>query len=130
MVMEDNEQPPASIVEASAPKVAERPLWQLSRDEQRVLIITFVGGLASIAAGACVIGGAIALSRWVRAQHIPLVALILLTALYISSMIWGASLRRRSSKPWPRHLFIMWLGMFVGLSMLLLAWIGFAAGIH
>lgn len=62
MVMEDNEQPPAPVTEASAPQVVERPLWELSRDEKRVLIITFVGGLASIVAGACFIGGAIAMA--------------------------------------------------------------------
>lgn len=64
MVMEDdNEQPPAPIRQASAPLAVERPLWEMSRDEQRLLIITFVGGLASIVAGACVIGGPIALVR-------------------------------------------------------------------
>jgi hypothetical protein len=63
MVMEDNEQPSASIVEASAPQVAQRSLWDLSRDEQRILIITFVGGLASIVVDACVIGGAIGIAR-------------------------------------------------------------------
>ena len=51
--MEDDEQPSATSTAASAPQVAERPLWDLNREEQRVLIITFVGGLASIVAGVC-----------------------------------------------------------------------------
>jgi len=133
--MEDNEQPPAPIMEASAPQVVERPLWELSRDEQRVLIITFVGGLASIVAGVCIVGGAIALARWLRTQHLPLGFLILFTAIYIFSVTTGStglreSLRRGSSKRWPRHRFILWLCLLVGLSMMLLVWIGLAAGIH
>jgi len=80
--MEDNEQPPAPITEASAPEVVERPLWPLSRDEQRVLIITFVGGLASIVAGACVIGGAIAMTRYLK-KYNSLSQLIILTGINI-----------------------------------------------
>jgi hypothetical protein len=45
------------------PTNAERPLWSLSRDEQRLLMITFVGGLGSIVAGAGMIGVAIVLAR-------------------------------------------------------------------
>jgi hypothetical protein len=41
----------------------DRPVWQLSRDEQRVLLITFVGGLGAIVIGAAIIGLALALAR-------------------------------------------------------------------
>ena len=75
----DNQEQPAPTSEASAPKVAERPLWELSRDEQCVLIITFVGGLASIVAGVCVVGGAIALVRGLRALDFPPSVLAILT---------------------------------------------------
>jgi hypothetical protein len=46
---------------AAAPE--ERSLWQLDRGEQRVLLITFVGGVASIVAAALIVGGAIAIAR-------------------------------------------------------------------
>jgi hypothetical protein len=42
-----------------------RPLWRLERGEQRVLMITFAGGVASIAAAAFVLGIAIALARFI-----------------------------------------------------------------
>lgn len=93
--MEDNEQPPAPIREASAPEVVERPLWVLSRDEQRVLIITFVGGLASVVAGVCVIGGALALVRGLRAIHLSLGLLAYSTAVYIFAVVLGFYTRRR-----------------------------------
>jgi len=83
MAFEDNEQLPAPIPEASAPKVAERSLWKLSRDEQRILMITFVGGLASIVVGACVIGGLIALARALKAARLPLDYLAIVTPMYI-----------------------------------------------
>jgi hypothetical protein len=46
---------------ASVPE--ERPLWKLDRGEQRILLITFVGGVGSIIVGAFFIGIAIALGR-------------------------------------------------------------------
>jgi len=127
--MEDNEQPPAPITEMPAPQVVERPLWELSRDEQRVLISTFVGGLASIVAGVCVVGGAIALARGMRALHVPLGFLISVTVGY-TFMVWGVSARRRWSGPGRRPASIVFLLMCLGLSIWLLAWIGLAAGIH
>jgi hypothetical protein len=46
-----------------------RPLWQLSRDEQRVLLITFVGGLASIMVGAALVGVAFVLAHYEQKIH-------------------------------------------------------------
>ncbi|HET7243343.1 MAG TPA: hypothetical protein VFJ07_00810 [Streptosporangiaceae bacterium] len=44
--------------------------WALSAAEWRLLVITFADGLASIAAAACIIAGAIALDRWIaRNEH-------------------------------------------------------------
>jgi hypothetical protein len=134
--MEDNEHPPAPAMEASAPEVVERPLWQLSRDEQRVLIITFVGGLASIVAGASVIGGAIALVRWQRGQHLPhpLGFLIGATAVSICLAVYDVYNRHRAArlpvrfKP-PSYLY-MWLVFWPPVFVFLLVWIGLAAGIH
>jgi hypothetical protein len=135
MVMEDNEQPPAPITEASAPQVAERPLWVLSRDEQRVLAITFVGGLASIVAGVCIVGGALALVRGLKALHYTLGILILLTALCIVAVLWDVYYHhaiRRMPDPEPRSRMVLieLPVIYAVFSILLLAWIGLAAGIH
>jgi hypothetical protein len=130
MVMEDNEQPPAPSTEASAPRVEERPLWEFSRDEHRVLIITFVGGVASIVVGASVIGGAIALVRAIKPAHSLLVFLIFITAVYILVVVLAAIAWNHWRRPGPRVAGISWLLAWVGLSILLLVWIGLAAGIH
>ena len=46
-------------------KHEDRPVWSLTRDEQRILAITFVGGLASIIAGVMIVGLSLALLRYV-----------------------------------------------------------------
>ena len=133
MVMEDNEQPSASIVEASASQVAERSLWDLSRDEQRILIITFVGGLASIVVGACVIGGAIGIARSLRTDHYPLNDQFIGTATVTLIIAVFVIYRLRAGaeyKPLLRLMLIVMVPVAVLLAMFLLAWIGLAAGIH
>jgi hypothetical protein len=52
------------MAEEDRPADGDRLLWSLNRDEQRLLWITFVRGLASILVGAAVIGGAIAVARY------------------------------------------------------------------
>ena len=51
------------MADGDRPGGEERPLWVLTRDEQRLLWITFAGGFASIVAGAACIGVAISLAR-------------------------------------------------------------------
>jgi len=51
------------VEDKELPEEAERPLWRLNRDEQRVLLITFVGGFVSIIVGACILGLAITIAR-------------------------------------------------------------------
>jgi hypothetical protein len=58
------------MTDGDKPASQDRPLWSLSRDEQRILAITFVGGLASIILAAGIIGAAIALGRWFRHQNL------------------------------------------------------------
>ncbi len=129
--MEDNEQQPAAITEASTPQAVERPLWVLSRDDQRVLFITFVGGLASIIVSACVIGGAIAVARAEKASHYPLfdqtfgtVAWVVGTAVIV---IANRGLIPGSRERFGRFWLLVWYGLS---SIYLLSWIGMAAGIH
>jgi hypothetical protein len=55
------------------PAASDRHVWTLNRDEQRTVIITFVGGLGSIIFGAVILGSAVALARWLnRTPHGPL----------------------------------------------------------
>jgi hypothetical protein len=111
------------------PRKAERSLWVLSRDEQRVLIITFVGGLASIIAGACVIGVAIAVARYVKASHTPVTDQVYWIAAYI--LFVGAVIFHRhrtgATPPWIYGLLLL---LLIPAGEFLLAWIGVAAGIH
>ena len=60
---------PAPEGQPSAPAPEERPIWKLDRSEQRILLITFVGGVASIVVAAGIIGGAIANAR--RLNNFP-----------------------------------------------------------
>ncbi len=140
MVMEDNEQPLAPIMGASAPQVVERPLWVLSRDEQRVLIITFVGGLASIVAGAIFIAAAIALGRiyghW--NPSLPWSAgglLALLIVGFLAGPLTRQAFRdKQPGKPFAnalRRLAQVVLGtVFLIIVLQVLALIGLAAGLH
>jgi hypothetical protein len=59
---------PSTREQPRAPTPGERPLWDLSRDEQRALTITFIGGLSSIILSAVVIGAAISLAHVIAAS--------------------------------------------------------------
>jgi hypothetical protein len=48
----------------------ERPLWELDHGEQRVLVITFVGGVASLVVAAVIVGAAIALAHALNRRHV------------------------------------------------------------
>ncbi len=67
----------------------QEPWWELSREEQRNLAITFVGGLGSIVVGACVIGGGIVVARFIEPHHKPgeLGSLAVATALCLTGAI-------------------------------------------
>jgi len=66
----------------------DRPLWKLSRDEQRVLLITFVGGLASIIVGAAVIGVAIALAHHAERPGFSMAGLAAYSVAAIVGFAW------------------------------------------
>src|SRR6266568_983575 len=127
--MEDNEEPPTPIIGAPAPHAVQRPPWVLSHDEQRALIITFIGGLASIIAGACVIGGAIAMARSMKASHAPLSDQIYWTAAIGLITAFVVFLRRHFPKV-SKEIFgrfdwvVILVCFYVPFAMFLLAWIG------
>lgn len=64
---------------ASEPESAdeERPAWRLSRDEQCLLWITFLGGVGSIVAGAAILSLTIGLGRWENQPQGPAVRSLL-----------------------------------------------------
>jgi hypothetical protein len=110
---------------------AAQPLWALSPAEWRLLVITFAGGLGSIVAAACVIGGAIALARYQEKFGLKEfavltgVALLAFPVMLIITRPWsGGSLRER--------ILVIATFAFGGFAVVLalLVWIGVAAGIH
>lgn len=106
----------------------ERPLWQLTRNEQRLLLITFVGSLAAIVCGAAVIGLALALARYEAHVHSSwssllgsLAAGVVTTGIVVAYVLGGNGQA----------------GKVLGMLFLALYWsfyvlwlIGIAAGIH
>jgi hypothetical protein len=67
------------MTDRDKPTEEDRPLWSMSRDEQRLLWITFVGGLASILVGAGIIGAAIVFARYeVRQNSVTWLAVVTL----------------------------------------------------
>lgn len=119
----------------------ERSLWQLSRDEQRVLIITFVGGLASIIVGAVVLGGAAALAHYEQKVNSTstlaavtvgsaVVAVTSGAAMLVTTILRG----RRAFRLIATVFVVMDLIVVIASTALfclsILTWIGIAAGIH
>jgi hypothetical protein len=112
----------------------------LSRDELRVLIITFIGGLASILVGAVVVGVAVALAQQVQ-QAASLLsfaaitgALALVSALNIAWIVISVRLSVMRSNRLMRMLgsvaHLIMLAPVMLLCVCILTWIGIAAGVH
>lgn len=110
---------------------AKESRWTLTPAEQRTLVITFAGGLGAIIAGALIVGGAIALARAVRPAVAPgnWWAAVLVTAVYWASLpaaIFGW--RRRRGNRWWWGLAIV--AFFMASAVMLLMWVGLAAGVR
>jgi hypothetical protein len=129
--------------------VGEKPSWKLTPEEWRTQVITFVSGLASVLAGAAIVGIAIALGRWwskgfaqggygypVEVTVILIFLTLASTAILVASLKVKAETRDdgTNSKPpqWPWWVIVsfgfaawFWVLVFV----VLLAWIGVAAGV-
>jgi hypothetical protein len=107
--------------------MTEKPRWELTPEDWRTLTITFVGGVASIIVGAGLLGAALALAHWqtqgVRGGH--------WVGLALSTVgIWTVTLALlRFHKPKDRWdvLIAGFLALFA--AVLLLTWIGIAAGV-
>jgi hypothetical protein len=109
--------------------------WSLTRDEQRLLWITFAGGLGSIVVGAGVIGGALALTRSIRPQLPEFAILTLVSVVVVTALILRLvrTFRRTMVKPrlWEvRFVRFTPVGLFgVTLCVYALTGIGLAAGV-
>ena len=105
----------------------------MSRDEQRLLWITFVGGLASILVGAGIIGAAIVFARYeVRQNSVTWLAVVTL-ATPVAVVLWRIVDRlTRDPEPsksdqWSNRIVTGLLTVLVCVEAL--AWLGFAAGV-
>ena len=111
----------------------DRPLRKLNRDEQRVLLITFIGGFASIIAAAVVIGLALAIARYERRFN-SLSGLAAGTVVTGAFAAWGTYLLLppRRPKGLAGSLIVLYIFTLSAFSFcaFILTWIGIAAGIH
>jgi hypothetical protein len=123
---------------ARPPAGDERPLWKLSRDEQRILLVTFAGGLGSIIVGAAVIGVALALAH--RAEGpghsrsdlaLSSIAAVAGFGFWVAYVRWGVlGMPFRPLDRWPvSSRFTVLVGALL-VAGVALTWIGIAAGIH
>lgn len=116
------------------PKHAVRPVWSLTRDEQRVLAITFVGGLASIIAGVMIVGLSLALLRYLERPRGHATAsfleyqgvLTLCAAMGTAGFIGNTRRMIQQSR-------VYWIVLALGFGLIdivmALTWIGLAAGV-
>jgi hypothetical protein len=133
--------------------MTEKPPWELGPEEQRTLVITFVGGLGSIIAGAAVVGSALALARLLERWHPPWgiwLGLAVFTLLDAQLMYWVLSnniafrkrqaaiyrtndraflKRQRETSPGYRPQLAITGILWQVFGVLLLTWIGLAAGV-
>jgi hypothetical protein len=108
----------------------ERRLWELSLDEKRILLVTFLGGVASIVVGAALIGVAIALARSQLRMPRNLIGMAIALPCAIFG-VWyvGRPYSRRvliGRNPWMRAVAV---AFFALASVFILFWVGIAAGV-
>ncbi|MCW2904130.1 MAG: hypothetical protein JWO67_6395 [Streptosporangiaceae bacterium] len=114
-------------------KPTEKPRWPITAEEWRLLVITFIGGLASILVGAAALGIAVALGRLIRTHPLDVPDLngwglvtpwaVLWTLLAVVTIrLW---LMNRAV--WERVLAFVFSFLAI---LSWLTWIGLAAGLH
>jgi hypothetical protein len=121
----------------AARAAAAGPRWMLSAAEWRLLVITFVGGLGSIVAGACVVGGAIAIARRLGTEDLAGWAQVTVLAAFLGivGVTLAREIRRRADISDRARLVFsvaIWATLAVWsvlTAMVLMVWIGVAAGV-
>jgi hypothetical protein len=121
-----------------APAPKERPLWQLDRGEQRALLITFVGGVASIVVAAIILGVAIALAHAFSSHTSkPIIDIAITTIGYMVLGAFAIPFLVATKRPANRFLLMVRYSAWVvvglaglGIFIFMLAEIGYIAGIH
>ncbi len=107
--------------------MTKRPGWEPTPEEWRTLAITFVGGVASIIVGAAVIGAALALARW-EARGAGAGQWITLAVFTV--VFWPATVYQlKPREPRSRASLILTGSNALISTLLLLVWIGVAAGV-
>jgi hypothetical protein len=120
-----------------------KPFWPLSSDDQHTLWISFLGSIVSGVVLAVILGGAIALARVGRAWGLGTLGWLTLgfggSCLVFIFLIWGLS--KKTGRTW-RWLALVALALgtgnlgaivpfaFLGFAVLIVIWIGLAAGIR
>jgi hypothetical protein len=107
--------------------------WELSATDWRLLTITFAGGLGSIVAGACIIGGAIALDRLLapNPHRIEWWGVVAATVIWLLTLSYLPHALRSTTDPdkLPQRVTILAI-VGLGSALFILFWIGLAAVIH
>jgi hypothetical protein len=99
---------------------------QWSPEDWRLLVITFVGGLASIIVGAGALGLAVALAR-VEHPGNNVFSWVVFVAFPIGLLVCILPFARERNKSWYYYVLIVLFG--AGVTLSILVWIGAAAGI-
>jgi hypothetical protein len=120
----------------AAPTNTAGPPWVLSAADWRLLVVTFIGGLGSIVAAACVVGGAISLARRVgKAGGLGGWGLVTVWALILTAVALTASIRTARIPLFRDDPMITFLRRSINVTaslvvaLALMVWIGVAAGI-
>ena len=110
-------------------KPPRRTRWELTPDEWRLLVITFLGGIASIVLGAATIGVALALLRWVTpGRGWEAIGMFAFTVGIWAFFVFG--IRKRNREGWTRSTRVAMVGGVLSIMTLTLMWVGVAAGVH
>jgi uncharacterized membrane protein len=137
--------PSAAQKPRGEPESGDRSIWDLNRDEQRIMMITVVGGLASIILGAFILGMAIGLVRLMNAHPhastyvVDIIGFALFGVFMVSVVSIFAAVRKiRSGKvvhsrsPWqvfPRTTQVSAVVLVLLVCLVVLAVLGVAAAI-
>ena len=131
---EQQPEPPAEEIESASDNEAAVPIWRLSDSEWRILLITVVGGVASVVISAVLIGGAIAFSRWlVSGKGFSGIfgGLVFVSAInFIALALFIHGYFHATDRKYSTADNVLFIGNGIVSVFLTLTWIGIAAGIH
>jgi hypothetical protein len=132
---QDRDQAGQGTTEDQQREQPQPPRWPLEPEENRFLVITFIGGVGAFIVGAGFVGGAIALARLVQRAKLPWWAWLLLAIFtVITGVMTGMQFHERrwqkTSDPDEIGGALTQLGSYVLIfTLAVLMWVGLAAGV-